>query len=99
MDAPLIPQASHRVIPKLLIAIAVGFGLALAILMLTPENALALDENNCLSCHSNSDFFKTNDQGNKVSLYVDEQHVNTSAHRFIDWTIVRTHHPPTFATP
>ncbi len=58
-----------------------------------------LDENNCLSCHGNSDLTKTGAGGEKISLYVSEALVNTGAHRFIDCTTCHTSDPHKVATP
>jgi nitrate/TMAO reductase-like tetraheme cytochrome c subunit len=59
----------------------------------------ALDENNCLACHGDPDLAKTNKEGNKVSLYVSEELVNTAAHRFIDCTTCHTSQPHQVVTP
>ena len=50
-------------------------------------NAYALDENNCLSCHSSTAFSKPDENGSEVSLYVSEEAANSGAHRYIDCTI------------
>jgi len=84
---------------RLFICLAIGFVCTLALLAVNPKNALALDEHNCLSCHGNSGLFKTDAQGRKISLYVDAQHVNTSAHRYIDCTTCHTADPHKVATP
>lgn len=52
--------------------------------VLNSSPAYALDEDNCLQCHGNSGLTKTNSAGQKVSLYVDAQSINTAAHRYID---------------
>ncbi len=59
----------------------------------------ALDENECLSCHGNPDLSKTGASGEEVSLYVREEAVNTTAHRFIDCTTCHTSEPHKVATP
>ncbi len=78
-----------------------AIGLAVAILVLA-GNAVkthALDENNCLSCHGNTDLTTTNAGGDKISLYVSEEAVNTAAHRFIDCTTCHTTEPHKVSTP
>jgi hypothetical protein len=83
--------------------ISLGCLLAFAILavLLTVNHgkALALDENGCLTCHSNPDLFKTDANGNKISLYVDQQELDKSAHRFIDCTTCHTTNPHQQDTP
>ena len=59
----------------------------------------ALDENNCLSCHGNSDLTKTGAVGEEISLYVSQEMVNTASHRFIDCTTCHTSEPHKVATP
>jgi hypothetical protein len=59
----------------------------------------ALDENNCLLCHDNPDLTKTTTGGEKISLYVSEEVLNTTAHRFIDCTTCHTYEPHKAATP
>ncbi len=59
----------------------------------------ALDEDSCLSCHGNPDLTKTGAGGEKISLYVSEEAVNTAAHRFIDCTTCHTSEPHKVATP
>ncbi len=59
----------------------------------------ALDENNCLSCHGNSDLTKTGAGGEEISLYVSQEMVNTASHRFIDCTTCHTSEPHKVATP
>lgn len=62
------------------------------------NDAYALDENNCLSCHGNSDL-TTNVNGKTISLYVNEEKVNTAAHRFIDCITCHGNDPHNVATP
>ena len=68
-------------------------------LCLNATPASALDENNCLSCHGNEDFSKTHENGEKISLFVNEELVNTAAHRFIDCTTCHTTAPHQVNTP
>ena len=58
----------------------------------------ALDENNCLLCHDNPDLTKTTTGGEK-SLYVSEELLNTTAHRFIDCTTCHSYEPHEVASP
>lgn len=70
----------HRLIPLL----AVGFvAVGLAVFLPDSPPALALDETGCLVCHSQPSLSTIDSQGNKVSLYVSEEKVNTAAHRYI----------------
>ena len=80
------------------------FAIALLItagLLIINDNKLAyaLDENHCLSCHGNVSFTKTDASGKKISLYVDEEIVNTTSHRFIDCTTCHTAEPHKVVTP
>ena len=61
--------------------------------------AHALDENACLSCHGNPALTKTTEAGDEISLYVNEELVNTAAHRFIDCTTCHTPTPHEVSTP
>ena len=70
-----------------------------SILTFSSTRTYALDENNCLSCHGNSNLDKNGDNGEKISLYVSEKDVNTAAHRFIDCTTCHTTEPHEVATP
>ncbi len=60
------------------------------ILVYTSAETYALDENQCLSCHSDPLLTKPVAGGGEIPLYVDEKALNSSAHRFIDCT---TCHP------
>ncbi len=55
--------------------------------------AYGLDRNGCLQCHGNPDLSTTNGDGQRVSLYVNEERVNTAAHRYIDCTTCHTTKP------
>jgi len=59
----------------------------------------ALDENNCLLCHSKPDLTKNGVGGEEISLYVSEELLNTTAHRFIDCTTCHTYEPHKVGTP
>ncbi|MBI4297028.1 MAG: hypothetical protein HY676_00670 [Chloroflexi bacterium] len=65
----------------------------------TSERAYGLDQNQCLLCHGNPDLAKTNSNSEKVSLYVKEEFLNTSAHRYIDCTACHTATPHQVDTP
>jgi len=54
--------------------------------VLNSSPAYALDESNCLQCHGNAGLTKTDNVGQKVSLYVSEKSINTAAHRYVDCT-------------
>ena len=69
------------------------------VLAFSSSQTYALDENNCLSCHSIPDLTKTNEEGTEISLYVSEEAMNTAAHRFIDCTTCHTTKPHETATP
>ena len=58
----------------------------------------ALDENDCLLCHGNPDLTKTTTGGEK-SLYVSEELLNTTAHRFIDCTTCHSYEPHEVTSP
>jgi len=73
--------------------------LAGAAFFFTSQPAAALDENGCLKCHGNPDLKKTDSSGRVVSLFVNEELVNTAAHRFIDCTTCHTNDPHNVATP
>jgi nitrate/TMAO reductase-like tetraheme cytochrome c subunit len=77
----------------------IGFFFAIGFLILADNDAKGLDENNCLSCHGNPGLTKTNEAGAVVSLYVNEEEVNTAAHRFIDCTTCHTDDPHKVDTP
>ena len=75
------------------------FILAGSILIFNSARVYALDENNCLACHGTPGMTKNNGEGNKISLYVDKEAVNTAAHRYIDCTTCHTSKPHEVATP
>src|SRR3972149_5123399 len=83
----------------LLLCLIGGFVAAGSIFVLNSAKVYALDENNCLVCHGNPEMSKANGDGNKISLYVNEEAVNTAAHRFIDCTTCHTSDPHKVATP
>jgi nitrate/TMAO reductase-like tetraheme cytochrome c subunit len=76
-----------------------AFAVLAAVLAAAPGKALALDQNECLTCHANPDLFKTDENGNKISLYVSPEEVDKSAHRFIDCTTCHTANPHQVNTP
>ena len=84
---------------RLLLCLIGGFLVAGAIFVFNSVGVYALDENKCLVCHGNPEMTKTNGDGNKISLYVNEEAVNTAAHRFIDCTTCHTSDPHKVATP
>jgi nitrate reductase cytochrome c-type subunit len=71
---------------RLLLLLAIGIVMAGSILGLQANKAYGLDEHNCLTCHGSPELVKTGPNGEKISLYVNEERVNTAAHRFIDCT-------------
>ncbi len=77
---------------KLLVFLSMVSILVVTMGLLT-EKALALDEYECLSCHSDPDLTKETADGKKVSLFVDKDNINISAHRFIDCTTCHTTKP------
>ena len=84
---------------RLLTFLALGLGIVSFLLVGYAFNTYALDENNCLSCHSNPGLIKTDAEGKNISLYVSEEAVNTAAHRFIDCTTCHTFEPHKVDTP
>ena len=77
-------------IPCLVIGLAVA---GLSFLAVDSHNASALDQNRCLDCHGNPDLKMTDASGNSVSLYVNEQALDVSAHKYIDCTTCHGAHP------
>jgi hypothetical protein len=59
---------------------------------LMPVRTYALDQNGCLACHQNTDLTTTID-GRVVSLYVDNEALEDSAHAYIDCTTCHTTKP------
>lgn len=59
----------------------------------------ALDENNCLLCHGDPELTKIGAEGKTISLYVSEELLNTTAHRFIDCTSCHTYEPHKVTSP
>ena len=84
---------------RLFLFLAIGLVVVGLFLASISINTYALDENSCLSCHGDPDLTKTNAGGEKISLYVSEQAVNTAAHRYIDCTTCHTPEPHKVATP
>jgi nitrate reductase cytochrome c-type subunit len=83
---------------RLFFTLAIGLVVGL-FLAGNPIQTYALDENGCLSCHGKQDLAKTGAEGEKISLYVSEELVNTAAHRFIDCTTCHTTEPHEVITP
>ncbi|MFC1935806.1 cytochrome c3 family protein [Chloroflexota bacterium] len=81
--------------------LVLGAAVVALILMLayTPNKADALDENQCLACHGDPTLGKVTEDGRRVPLYVVEETLNISAHRFIDCTTCHTSKPHEVATP
>ena len=88
MECRRLPSA-RAFIPVLAAAIALS---AMAI-FLHSGSVQALDEHNCLSCHSTSDVVKTTSDGRQISLKVSATDINNSAHRYIDCTTCHTTNP------
>jgi hypothetical protein len=84
---------------KWLLLPAGGIFAAVLILVFPVGSAHALDENQCLVCHGDPDFTKLFENGNEVSLYVQEEFLNTSSHRFIDCTTCHSSNPHSVVTP
>jgi hypothetical protein len=59
---------------------------SIIILLAMGQEASALDENNCLSCHNSLNVVKTTGDGRQLSLRVMETDVDNSVHKFIDCT-------------
>lgn len=84
---------------KLLLFLTLGLIVVSSIFAFSSIKVYGLDENNCLSCHGNPGFTKTGENGNEISLYVDEALVNSGAHRYIDCTVCHSTEPHNVATP
>ncbi len=85
---------------KLVLFLIIGFVIAgFSFFIDSPDTASALDENNCLSCHGTEGLSKKDENGNEISLYVDEQRANIAAHRYIDCTTCHTVEPHETDTP
>ena len=84
---------------KLFLVLTIGFVVVSSILIFSSIKGYALDENDCLSCHGEQGLTKTGTEGEKISLYVSEEAVNTAAHRFIDCTTCHTPEPHKMDTP
>jgi hypothetical protein len=78
-----------------LVLVIILFTLAasMSFIVFNAKNASALDENNCLSCHSKLDATKVNSDGRTIHLRISEDDVNNGAHRFIDCTTCHTAKP------
>ncbi|MFC2020644.1 cytochrome c3 family protein [Chloroflexota bacterium] len=84
---------------KMVLFMVVGLLMAGFILIFSPTRVYGLDENNCLTCHGKPGLIKTNGEGTEIALYVNEEAVNTAAHRFIDCTTCHTTKPHEVDTP
>ena len=84
---------------RLLIALCGGVVLLVTVLAFSSGTANALDEHECLQCHSDPTLSKTNHAGQRIPLYIDEEVLNISAHRFIDCTTCHTSDPHADDTP
>ncbi len=84
---------------RLLLILIFGLTVVGLLLIIKPDSAYGLDENNCLSCHGIPDLTKPGANGKNISLYVSEEAVNTAAHRFVDCTTCHTSDPHSVATP
>jgi len=82
-----------------LLGLAAAFFTAIIVLGLTSRSTYGLDLNQCLLCHGNPELSKINGEGKKVSLFVKEEFLNTSAHRYIDCTACHTSKPHEVETP
>ncbi len=84
---------------RLLLFLTVGLAVGGMFLVVSSSKTHALDENSCLSCHENPNLTKSSSNGEKISLFVSEELVNTAAHRFIDCTTCHTTEPHKVVTP
>lgn len=84
---------------KIALLLALVVAATAAFLVFRSPEARALDESNCLMCHGNPSLVKVTPEGNRISLFVNEERVNTSAHRYINCTTCHTNEPHTVATP
>ena len=87
-------------IRRLFLLLATGLTLIAGLFLASSFTEIyALDESNCLLCHGNPDLTKTDAGGTEISLYVSEELLNTTAHRFIDCTTCHTYEPHKVASP
>ena len=84
---------------KWLLILAGGFLVAALFSVLIFGRTNALDQNRCLSCHGDPNLVRINRDGTKISLYVKEEFLNTSSHRFIDCTTCHDSDPHKVITP
>ncbi len=88
---------------KLFLWLLVGAALPVValfvVLSFTSDRTFGLDLNGCLACHVNPSLSKINGSGLPVSLYVKEEFLNTSSHRFISCTTCHTTVPHNIETP
>ncbi|MBM2832298.1 MAG: hypothetical protein HW414_1350 [Dehalococcoidia bacterium] len=100
-DTPGVNEQKESSRMKVFLVMA---GMAMAILAAVlafskVDSAYAIDQTGCLSCHSNYKMTKANGQGQQVSLYVAEEALQASAHRYIDCTTCHTTKPHEVPTP
>jgi nitrate/TMAO reductase-like tetraheme cytochrome c subunit len=84
---------------KLALYFVFGFAIVISIIIIKQGEALALDQNSCLSCHGNEGLSKPNENGGTVSLYVDAAGIDASAHRYIDCTTCHGSDPHKTTSP
>jgi hypothetical protein len=95
-----IKEANILKIQRSFIIVAIGLALTSSIAFIFVSSRVnALDENKCLSCHGNPNMTKTGPGGKKISLFVNEQGVNTAAHRYTDCTTCHTSDPHKVDSP
>jgi len=88
-----------RMARKLAAIAVIGMMAFIAVLSFSAARVDAVDENDCLSCHSDPTLAMTNPDGRRVSLYVNQQYLDASAHRYIDCTTCHTGNPHAVETP
>ncbi|MBT3363352.1 MAG: hypothetical protein HN929_03990 [Chloroflexi bacterium] len=81
-----------------LVLIILILGIA-TVVALDSDKANALDESDCLSCHSDPMLAKPIVGGGSIPLYVDGDEQSASAHRYIDCTTCHTTEPHSVETP
>ncbi|MBI4188379.1 MAG: hypothetical protein HY529_04130 [Chloroflexi bacterium] len=94
-----LTKQSGPELKRLMPFLAFGIVLTASILALNTTRVASLDENKCLTCHSNPDLSKTNAAGQRISLYVSEEALNKGAHRYTDCTTCHTTEPHKTDTP
>lgn len=92
-------QRKGRTTKRLFTIFVLGLVVSGFIWIFSATETYALDENDCLSCHGNPNLVKTDNEGRKTSLYVDEKDMDIGAHRYIDCATCHTAEPHKIATP